>query len=673
MTLHRTAATPCDSHHDGLKPDKRSPRAARWAVVAANMAAAALCAVVASCANMGQPDGGWYDETPPRVIHASPADQATDVDANRVRIYFNEYIKLEDASSKIVVSPPQVELPEITTAGKDIKITLKDSLKPNTTYTIDFSDAIIDNNEGNPMGNYTYSFSTGDHIDTLEVSGYVLDASNLEPVKGILVGLQDDLSDSAFTTKPMLRVARTNGSGYFVIKGVAPGDYFAYALQDADNNYIYNQKSEMVAFGRDTIRPRCAPDIRQDTIWRDTLRIDSITRTHYTHFYPDDVTLLAFTAKQTDRYLIKTERQDHRRIGVYFSIGCDTLPTLRGLNFDADSAFTIETSEKLDTVFYWIRDTTLANRDTLLIELTYFATDTAGVLSPVCDTLQEIPRLSYERRMKLQNEEYEDWKKEQEKAKRREQPYDTVMPPKLFTPKFTTPASFSPDRNVFFEVPIPLESIDTAAIHLYSMIDTLWYRSRFQLSQVPGRLRQYIIKAEWRPGVEYSLELDSAALTDIYGSPSKAYKAGLRVRDLDDYSSLAVNITGIADTGIVVQLLNGSDNVVKEVRAENGLTEFYYISPGLYYLRAYVDANGNGEWDTGDYSVPMQAERMYYYPKAVECKLKWDVTITWDFSATPTYRQKPSAITKQKADSSKTIRKRNAERARNLGITYNGQ
>ena len=204
---------------------------------------AAILALI-GCANMGQPDGGWYDETPPRVMGCTPADQSTNVDAKKITIYFDEYIKLDNPSEKVVVSPPQLETPEIKGAGNRIIVELNDSLKPNTTYTIDFSDAISDNNEGNPLGNYTYSFSTGTSIDTLEVSGYVLEAENLEPIKGILVGLYANLADSAFTTEPMLRVSRTDSRGRLTIQGVAPGEYRIYALQEADNNYSCRQKTE---------------------------------------------------------------------------------------------------------------------------------------------------------------------------------------------------------------------------------------------------------------------------------------------------------------------------------------------------------------------------------------------------------------------------------------------
>lgn len=196
-----------------------------------------------SCARMGQPDGGWYDETPPKVVGATPADHATNVHRKHIYINFDEFITIDNPTENVVVSPPQLEAPEIKGQGKRISVELMDSLKPNTTYTVDFSNAISDNNEGNPLGNYTYSFSTGDHIDTLEVAGYVLEADNLEPVKGILVGLYSNMEDSAFQKTPMMRVSRTDSRGHFIIRGVAPGSYRIYALKDADGDYRYAQRA----------------------------------------------------------------------------------------------------------------------------------------------------------------------------------------------------------------------------------------------------------------------------------------------------------------------------------------------------------------------------------------------------------------------------------------------
>ena len=360
--------------------------------------------MIVSCARMGQPDGGWYDDTPPRVVHTDPADKGTGVKSKKVTITFDEFIKLEDATSKVVISPPQIEPADIKASGKKIVVELKDSLMDNTTYTIDFSDAISDNNEGNPMGNYTYSFSTGERIDTFEVSGNVLDATNLEPIKGILVGLYDDLSDTVFARKPFIRVSRTDSRGRFVIRGIAPGTYRVYALQDADGNYIYSQKSEMLAFSHETFNPYAKPDIRQDTVWRDTLRIDSIIRTPYTHFYPDDIVLRAFTALQTDRYLVKSERAEPNKLNFYFSYGNDSLPQLRGLNFNSDSAFVVDSNLKNDTITYWIKDTTLINTDSLTLEARYLITDSTGTLVMQTDTLEMIPKMSYEKRMKQEEE-----------------------------------------------------------------------------------------------------------------------------------------------------------------------------------------------------------------------------------------------------------------------------
>ena len=630
-----------------------------------------LLAMIVSCARMGQPDGGWYDDTPPRVVHTDPADKGTGVKSKKVTITFDEFIKLEDATSKVVISPPQIEPADIKASGKKIVVELKDSLMDNTTYTIDFSDAISDNNEGNPMGNYTYSFSTGERIDTFEVSGNVLDATNLEPIKGILVGLYDDLSDTVFARKPFIRVSRTDSRGRFVIRGIAPGTYRVYALQDADGNYIYSQKSEMLAFSHETFNPYAKPDIRQDTVWRDTLRIDSIIRTPYTHFYPDDIVLRAFTALQTDRYLVKSERAEPNKLNFYFSYGNDSLPQLRGLNFNSDSAFVVDSNLKNDTITYWIKDTTLINTDSLTLEARYLITDSTGTLVMQTDTLEMIPKMSYERRMKQEEKENEKWLKEQEKKKKKGEAYDSIMPLKPLEPQISGGGTITPEQNIFFTMPTPLQKCDTSAIHLYSKIDTLWYKSRFEWLPVPGNIKKFELRAEWRPDIEYSLEVDSAAFVDIYGLVSKSIKQGIKVSSNDEFGSLIVNVSGQRDSAtVIVQLLGSNDNVQKEAKVVDGAAEFFYLKAGKYYLKAFVDNNGNGLWDTGDYYADLQPEDVYYYPKEVECKEKWDITIGWDLNATPVARQKPQAITKQKSEQEKKLRNRNADRAKELGIEY---
>ena len=622
-----------------------------------------------SCARMGHPDGGWYDERPPHVVGAVPEENATNVTSKKIVISFDEYIKLESASEKVMVSPPQHEQPEIKVTGRNIYVNLLDSLLPNTTYTIDFSDAIVDNNESNPMGNYTYTFSTGDAIDTLEVSGYVLEAKNLEPVKGILVGLYAD-GDSV-----MRRVARSDSRGHFVIRGIAPGSYTVGAVQDADGDYRFTQRSEKMAFSHDIVVPTCKPDTRQDTLWQDKDHIKDITITGYTHFLPDDIVLRAFDHQLTSRYFQKSERKDERYFTLFFTAPVDSqynqpLPQLRLLN--APSHLTkdwgvIDSSTRCDTVTCWLRDTALVNQDTLRIEMTTYITDSTYVQRLTTDTLEILAKTPYAKRMKKQQEERDEWKKDLAKRLRRAKPdeiVDTLMPRKKLDVRYLSPTSMKPNGSIVVEMPSPIEKFDTTAVHLYVKHDSLLDAVPFVIT--PIEKRRCEIFTDWQPGTTYSLKVDSLAFIDIYGTESGKYENDIQVGKMEDYGSLFVNVT--ASLPIIVQLLNGQDDVVMTSPVTDGTAEFYYVTPGTYYLRAIIDSNGTGVWDTGDYFTDCQPENVCYYPDPVECKAKWDITKTWNLTAKPLYQQKPSAITKQKPDAAKTIKQRNAERARSLGI-----
>lgn len=633
------------------------------------IAVAAL--IVAGCARMGSPDGGWYDETPPRVIGANPAEGAVNVKAKQFYVDFNEFIKIENASENVIVSPPQTEAPEIKSQGKRISIKLVDSLKANTTYTIDFSSSISDNNEGNPLGNYTYTFSTGNRIDTLEVAGYVINAETLEPVKGVLVGLYDNLSDSAFCKLPMLRVARTDSRGHFIVRGVAPGRYHIFALQDQDGDYRYGQRSEMMGFSDQIIEPTFKDDIRQDTLWKDSLRIMSIDRVHYTHFLPDDVCLRVFNATISTRYLLKSERPDPRYLLLNYSYPDSVLPTIKGLNFDATDAFLIERPVAgKDSLLYWLRDTALVNQDTLRLSVTTSITDTLGVLRQQTDTLEFLSKVSYARRLKEQQKKIEEWQKDQEKKKKRGEPYDSIMPPEALALKFEPSQSLDPDQNITITSPTPLEPVDTGMIHLYShqQNDSLWYKEPYDLRRLSDMT--YVLRASWRPDMEYSLETDSAAFRDIYGTVTKAQKMGLKVPGNDTYASLLITINGMSGKHLLVNLLDKSGNVVKTDTVDNGQAEFYYLKEGDYYVSLIIDANHNGKWDTGDYDLKLQPEQVYFYPEKITCKEKWDMTVSWNPTEKPLYQQKPADITKQKADKEKKIQNRNAQRAAKLGIQY---
>ena len=624
--------------------------------------------VLMACASIGSPDGGAYDETPPKVEKCQPANQSTGNTKRKISIYFDEYINLENATEKVVVSPPQMEMPDIRTAGKKINITLHDTLIPNTTYTVDFSDAIVDNNEGNPMGNFTYSFSTGSQIDTLEVSGTVLEAENLEPIKGILVGLHANLDDSAFTTTPFNRVSRTNGSGRFTIKGVAPGSYRIYALQDADANFLFNQKSEKLAFDTIVISPSCAPDLRYDTLWIDSTHIDTVKPVPYTHFYPDNIVMRAFTEAYQDLHLVKTERPIPDKFTLYFTCPSDTLPHITPLNFDDTSSLILEKSLGNDTLTYWITDTLVSNADTLTFALTYLETDTLGQLMPRTDTLDLVPKITRSQQNKDLQEKTEQWEKEQKKERKRkkekyvERPNPFLRQDLGFSIKPN--GKLSPDNNLHIQFDEPVASIDSLTMHFYKKVDTLWVEEPYLFLPDENSLRSYTLYAEWRPGIQYKLETDSNTVTSILGKQTAVMKKEITVATDDDFGALFIRLI-MPDTGAVVQLVNGSDKIVRSVRATNNRADFFYLPPEEYYVRLFIDRNGDGKWNTGCYAEGLQAEEVFYFPKPLKLRARWEIEQDWEVRGIPLEKQKAEAITKQKPDAEKKIKQRNAERNKN--------
>ncbi len=653
----------------------------RGAYVVVAMVAALL---VAACASMGTPDGGPYDETPPVIVSTTPKYGAVRSNARRIVLEFDENIKIDNASEKVIVSPPQIEQPEISASGKRITVQLIDSVKKGVTYTVDFADAIEDNNEGNPMGNYAFTFSTGDSIDTMEVSGHVLDASNLEPIKGIFVGLYevpdsfgDSFPDSVFKTRPFDRISRTDSRGRFVVKGLNKGRYRAYALQDQDQSYSYSQKSEMLAFNDDMIRSTCRPDIRYDTVWHDSIHYDSIVPKGYTHFFPDNILLLAFTEKVTDHYFLKMERPNLRQFTLYFTSPADSLPVVSGVNFDSNGAFVVQPNPTNDTIRYWIRDSMVYNLDTLVFDLTYMATDTLGQLVQTTDTAVELmSKISKAKVDKQLKEAYDQWvkdfKDEQKKQRKRdkdkkvrdkdeEEPVVPPMPEEFLEVKATS-SSISPVQNVDFTCSEPVALMDTALFHFREKVDSVFENRDFKVRAVDYPHNTFRFYAEWQPGHTYEIVVDTGAFVNIYGKRSEGFTKQVKVRSADTFGSLFIHLNGV-DSCAVVELLNSSDKPVKIARVNRSMTaEFYYVDAGTYYMRMFCDRNGNGVWDTGSYDDHRQAEEVYYYPGTFVVRENWDINQEWSPKSLPVQKQKPSQITKQKADKEKDLRKKNLDR-----------
>ena len=289
--------------------------------------AIALALLVYACANRGYPEGGPKDTTPPVVVGEVPVSYTKNFDKKRVDIFFSEFVQLKEVSEKFVFSPPLKKNPKVSLRGKYVQVSIPDTLRPNTTYSMDFADAIVDNNEGNPLGYYRYVFSTGDIIDTLEVSGNVVNAESYEPMMNILVGLYEDQADSV----PLLQlpdyIARTDSAGFFRLTNLRQAHYRVMAIDDKNKDKKYAPEVEMFGYLDSTVFPIVMPMVRTDTFriieqisGRDTITRDSIVTTEYLGYGPGNLYIRMFQEKLTQLYLVDSDRKDREKLDFIFSI-----------------------------------------------------------------------------------------------------------------------------------------------------------------------------------------------------------------------------------------------------------------------------------------------------------------------------------------------------------------
>lgn len=619
-----------------------------------------------ACASMGTPDGGPEDYDPPKFVRSTPEPNAINYNKKKVTIEFDEFIKLEKASEKVIISPPQAEAPEVRASGKKVIVQFQDSIKQDITYTIDFGDAIVDNNANNPLGQFAFAFSTGNTVDTMAVSGTVLNAENLEPIKGIQVGLHKNLNDSAFVKLPFDRISRTDSRGRFTIRGVAPGKYRIYALMDGNQNYFFDSKTEQIAWSDSLIVPSMEPAVRQDTVWNplDTAKIDTIKTVNYTRFLPDNIMLRAFKEENDFQYLQKSERPKTNQFSIYFSAKNKELPAVKGLDFD-EQKLIVEANSRKDSLLYWITDTVLCERDTLTLQLDYWATDTLKQLVPKTDTLRFVNKIPRERRLAMREEEMK--KKEKERKKRARKGDTLSVETKFLGINVDAPSSLDLNRNITVSFDEPITSIDTAAIHMAHKVDTVWQDIPFLFVTDTVAPRRYEILADWKPGDEYRLNIDSLAFQGVYGLRTDKVEKNLKVKTLEDYGTLYLNITG-AGPHAIVQLLNSSDAVIRQQPVtDKGTCDFYFLQPSTkYYIRLFNDSNNNGKWDTGSYEQKLQAEDVYYFPKVWEMKANFEFEENWDINAKTLDQQKLDEIKKQKPEDDKKRKEREKAKALDL-------
>lgn len=594
-----------------------------------------------SCANMASPTGGLYDVTPPKLLKANPPNNALNVNKKIIEFEFDENVKIEKPAEKVIITPPQISMPVIKSVGRKARVELVDDLHENTTYTIDFTDAIVDNNEGNPLENFSHSFSTGDVLDTLAVSGVVLSAFDLEPAQGIYVGMHSNLEDSAFTNVPFLRISRTDSRGKFTVRGLAPGEYKIYALKDDNRDYKYDNPQETIAFLDSIIVPSSTPAVRQDTVFIDSTTIESINEVNYTRFLPDDIVLRTFDSGFKRKYREKHERPLREKITVFMSSPTDLSSFELLYPTTTDSIwYSMERSINNDTVSLWLTDSLVFKSDTILLKMDYLQTDTINRDVIATDTL----RFLYK--------EPKQTRRERNKDKEEEEKEETIF----LNLKSTIQGAHEVYAPIFVEFEHPVVDFDSAKVLLQHEVDSVLTPVSFAFSTDSLNPRKFKIEHKWEPGDKYKFSIDSAAVNSIYGHWNDKLEQTLNVKSLDQYGNILFSIHGLPDSvDAYVELLDTSDKPFRKVRVKNNEALIFDIDPGKIYARLFIDENGDGVWTAGKYEEKRQPEMVYYFPKMLEIRAYTDHEEDWDLTRTPLELQKPRDLLKNKPEEKKRV------------------
>lgn len=586
----------------------------------------------ASCANRGiGPQGGPKDSIPPVPQLAIPENGSVNFVGQDIEVTFDEYLQLDNIAQNLLMSPPQQTPPEVKARGKKLLVHFVDSLQANTTYTLDFGNAVCDFREKNPLTAYAFAFSTGPVIDTLEVGGYVYDASNLNPVQGVMVGIHNDLSDTAFATKPFARVARTDSVGAFRITNMKEGIYRLYAVDDISRDYRLTI-GEALAFADSLLEPFVQPHIHTDSLGKDSL-------VGY-EYGPADLCLWLFSQQQQRLYMQRTNRDKQHLIQLTFSAQPDSMPTYRVLNpnvldtlpndtmpwIDPTPYIAAKYSAKADTLSLWLTDSIAIAQDTIALEITYRRTDSLYRLEWGVDTVKAVwraPRLTEKAKAALEKQNRNRKLELKSNARKGFEMYDTL--------RITSTT--------------PLAAIQRDSIHLVQRIDTIRKPIAFAIEPYDTLPMTIRLIARLEEGQQYELQLDSAALYDIYGVTHDKQTFSLQLKTKEDYSTLRVKIHPFVSNARI-QLLSKKDEVIREMAAEEMGTLFSFLKPDEYYLRMYIDANNDLQWTTGSWEEKRQPEPVYYFPSKIQTKSNWDFEEEWDYTAVEQLKAKPAELIK---------------------------
>lgn len=602
--------------------------------------AAVTLLALGACANMAQgPTGGKADATPPQLRYSTPKNGALEVNTSRVEIVFDEYLQLNDPSKNLIVSPPQKINPSAKAVGKKIVVELRDSLRKDVTYTFDFGDAIGDYTENNRVNGYIYSFSTGDHLDTLSISGIVLGASDLAPLENVWVGVYSDEADSSFTTKPFERVGKTDASGKFIIRGLAAKKYRIFALEDVNHNYFFDQPSEGIALQESELDiPSVTISEKIDTVYGDSMRIDTIIKRQIREYSPKDIVLRLYNEKINYQKFNKLERSGRYSFSLYMEKMEPSMPSVQLVDTSVSDWLIPVPSMMCDTVLFWIKDSMLYKKDTIRLAVSYQETDSAGVLVPRTDTLLAALTPAFLKNEEKSAMELEAKKKKYEKRKRKWTRTNVLQ--------IISYTELEINDLPKLEWKTPLSSLDEKKIHLYMAGDSTKKELAFSVAKDKDvrKCCAYLISSpSFQPDSTYEVVVDSAAAFDYYGNHNNKENLRFRLKSEAEYAKLTLNISGVEGDAFV-ELLNSSDEPLYTAPLKEGKASFVDVTPNTYYIRLVVDSNKNGVWDTGKYDEHLFPEQVYYFSKGLKLRANWDAVEDWNVRANALDKQRPSDI-----------------------------
>ena len=597
-----------------------------------------LAAVVLyGCAKVSAPTGGPKDTEPPIALRSSPVNYSTNFKGKKFIVEFNEFIDLKNVNQELLVSPPVETKPKVVMRGKKMVVRINNELADSTTYNFNFFNSITDLNEGNVLDNFQFEFSTGNTFDSTYMGGIVTDAFTKLPLSGVYVLLYRQLNDSTPRTQKPECIGRTNKEGFFIVPNMkADVDYHVFALRDMNNNNLFDLPNESIAFCDSTIRPSFKPVQLYDTITliekisrdkKDTIFRDSIHSYMAMVTTIDNVNLNLFTEENHIQYLHDVYRPNNRTMAVAFNDLIDSTFSIKPL---IDTAFAndwcvIESKFPTDSVVLWIKDSVLYKRDTLKMQVSYTMKDSNNVDYLQTDTLEFIAKKIQQKQNKKKDSRLSSlFKKEEEKEKKEEKKVSELFVTSNLNQDFDIV------KPIIINTNYPIKNYDESAIVITKIEDEKESKVSFKLTRNEKNLRSFNIDFKRNESSKYQLFIPAGAFTDIYGNINDTIEQDFSTISSDYYSSILLNLINVPSDNAIVQLLDQKEKVLEEyiINGDTKLT-INYLEPDKYIFKLICDDNHNGKWDTGNFNLRQQPERVFYFNQNTETKSGWDMEFTW--------------------------------------------